>query len=240
MTSLALPWPDDAESIWRTYVRREREQDWQSSCRRIARAAAAESGSDVGRAESIAQSLERRELLLASTHWRDQASLATPVVYLNLIAAVLDPYGPGARPDYDTLRRQVSIGLSFGRPGVRFGLLGLADALVLMGQRYDSWTGRGVAQDLLGTIQSAIGDAPARLTLESDGLVCALAGHAAPSLDPLRRDRPSYARSLWLSRFPDAPWPHALQHAADPPSAARAAMLAALRPWFSAGIAGSG
>jgi ribonucleoside-diphosphate reductase alpha chain len=94
---------------------------------------------------------------------------------LNLPAFVRDPFGPGARVDLvalevstrDAIRflddvidlskfplpQQAEVARASRRVGL--GVTGLADALVMMGHRYESWTARGEAAAIMRTIRDA-------------------------------------------------------------------------------------
>jgi ribonucleoside-diphosphate reductase alpha chain len=105
---------------------------------------------------------------------------------INLAAFVIDPFAPGARLDFDritncareavrfldnvidlsmfplprqerTVRRTRRIGL---------GVTGLGDALAMLGHRYESWTARGVAEDVMQQICLAAYDASVDLAAE--------------------------------------------------------------------------
>ncbi len=105
---------------------------------------------------------------------------------LNLTTFVLDAFRPGARLDLAALG-------NYARTAVRFldnvidlskfplhvqrdaahasrrlglGITGLADALAMLGQRYDSWTARGVAEDVVRRICHAAYEASVRLAVE--------------------------------------------------------------------------
>ncbi|MCC7256997.1 MAG: adenosylcobalamin-dependent ribonucleoside-diphosphate reductase [Gammaproteobacteria bacterium] len=91
---------------------------------------------------------------------------------LNLTAFVIDPFEPGARLDLERLRsstrtavrlldnvlditafplaEQSAVARATRRIGL--GITGLGDALAMLGQRYDSWTGRGVAEEVMRTV----------------------------------------------------------------------------------------
>jgi len=105
---------------------------------------------------------------------------------LNLTAFVLEPFSPAARLDFDRLRSAAGLAVRFldniieisGLPLVQqadavrstrrigLGLTGLADALAMLGQRYDGWTARGVAEDVMRTICVAAYRASAELARE--------------------------------------------------------------------------
>ncbi len=91
---------------------------------------------------------------------------------LNLTSFVIEPFEPGARLDFARLTsaartavrfldnvidlseypltRQAENARSTRRLGL--GITGLADALAMLGHRYDGWTARGVAEDVLKSI----------------------------------------------------------------------------------------
>jgi ribonucleoside-diphosphate reductase alpha chain len=89
---------------------------------------------------------------------------------LNLPAFVIDAFEPSARLDVERLESSTRLAVRFldnvidisefplpqqgesARATRRIGLgvTGLADALAMLGQRYDGWTARGVAEDILG------------------------------------------------------------------------------------------
>lgn len=91
---------------------------------------------------------------------------------LNLAAFVVEPFQPGARLDQDALENATRIAVRFldnvvdlsefpvpAQAGVAratrrlgLGITGLADALAMLGQRYDSWTARGLAEDVIRRI----------------------------------------------------------------------------------------
>jgi ribonucleoside-diphosphate reductase alpha chain len=88
---------------------------------------------------------------------------------LNLTAFVLEPFAPGARMDLRGLESAARTAVRFldnvidlsefpvenqraaarGSRRIGLGVTGLADALVMLGHRYDSWTARGVAEELM-------------------------------------------------------------------------------------------
>lgn len=91
---------------------------------------------------------------------------------LNLTAFVIDAFTPGARLDSEALADAARMAVRFldnvidvtayplasqaesakANRRIGLGITGLADALAMLGQRYDSWTGRGVAEDILRRI----------------------------------------------------------------------------------------
>ena len=129
---------------------------------------------------------------------------------LNLTAFVIDPFEPGARLDMDAiegaarlavrfldnvidiadfpLARQAEVARSSRRIGL--GITGLADALAMLGQRYDSWTARGVAEDVMRRICLAAYAASAELAAERG---------AFPAFD-----RGSFLGSRFIGRLPAA------------------------------------
>lgn len=94
---------------------------------------------------------------------------------LNLPRFVHDPFGAGARIDFDELRSstrhatrflndvidltdfplasQAAVARETRRLGL--GITGLADALVMLGHRYDSWTARGEAAAVMQAVRDA-------------------------------------------------------------------------------------
>lgn len=92
---------------------------------------------------------------------------------IDLPQLVLDPFTPRARIDQDRLQRLVRSGIAMldeaidaarfpwsqqaalarAQRRIGLGILGLADALILLGQRYDAAQGRGIARDLMQAIQ---------------------------------------------------------------------------------------
>lgn len=127
---------------------------------------------------------------------------------LNLPAFVLAPFEPGARIDYDSLQ-------TYARHAVRFldnvidlssfpleqqarkarsarrvglGLTGLGDALAMLGQRYDSWTARGLAEDVVRRICHAAYETSVDLAAERG------------SCDAFERDR--YLQGPFIRRLP--------------------------------------
>lgn len=105
---------------------------------------------------------------------------------LNLVRFILDPFEPGARLDLEGLRAATRLAVRFmdnvidvsefplpaqaasARATRRLGLgiTGLGDALAMLGQAYDAWTARGVAQDVLRTIALAAYEASVGLARE--------------------------------------------------------------------------
>jgi ribonucleoside-diphosphate reductase alpha chain len=105
---------------------------------------------------------------------------------VNLPAFVSDPFGPGARIDAEALRAVVRIGVrfldnvidltSFPLPEqgavaratrrIGLGITGLADALVMLGHRYEGWTARGEATAIIRTIRDAAYGASIELVRE--------------------------------------------------------------------------
>jgi len=105
---------------------------------------------------------------------------------LNLVRFILDPFEPGARLDLDGLRSATRLAIRFlddvidisafplpsqaasARATRRLGLgvTGLADALAMLGQSYDAWTARGVAEDILRTVALAAYEASVALARE--------------------------------------------------------------------------
>lgn len=91
---------------------------------------------------------------------------------LNLTAFVVDPFEPSARLDLERLESAARLAVRFldnvidlsefplpqqatnARLTRRIGLgvTGLADALAMLGHRYDGWTARGMSEDILRTI----------------------------------------------------------------------------------------
>lgn len=88
---------------------------------------------------------------------------------LNLTRFVVDPFEPGARLDFPALEAATRTAIRFldnvidlsrfplaaqrdnatGTRRIGLGVTGLADALVMLGQSYDSWTARGVAEEII-------------------------------------------------------------------------------------------
>lgn len=105
---------------------------------------------------------------------------------LNLAAFVIEPFEPGARMDYAALAAATETAVRFlddvidlsSFPLARqracatrsrrlgLGITGLADALAMLGHRYDSWTGRGMAEDLMQCICIAAYEASCNLAAE--------------------------------------------------------------------------
>jgi ribonucleoside-diphosphate reductase alpha chain len=95
---------------------------------------------------------------------------------LNLTAFVIEPFDPGARLDLERLDAAARMAVRFldnvtdlsefplpqqaakARATRRIGLgvTGLADTLAMLGHRYDSWTARGAAEDILKRICRAV------------------------------------------------------------------------------------
>jgi ribonucleoside-diphosphate reductase alpha chain len=127
---------------------------------------------------------------------------------LNLAAFVIDPFEPGARLDYERLdaasRRAIRfldnvIDLSiFPVPAqavnaratrrIGLGITGLADALAMLGQRYDGWTARGLAEDVMRRICRAAYSASIDLATERG---------AFPSFES-----PAFLASRFVTRLP--------------------------------------
>lgn len=122
---------------------------------------------------------------------------------LNLTAFVRDPFEPGASLDLDELRAKVKLSVRFldnvidlsefplpaQAASVRstrrlgLGLTGLADALAMLGHRYDGWTARGVAAEVVRE-------------------TCLAAYEASVELARERGPYPAFAREAFLaSRF---------------------------------------
>lgn len=105
---------------------------------------------------------------------------------LNLTAFVLDAFEPGARLDMERLLAVVGTAVRFmdnvidlskyplaaqarvSRRSRRLGLgiTGLGDTLAMLGQRYDSWTARGLAEDVVRRICATAYVTSARLAAE--------------------------------------------------------------------------
>ncbi len=105
---------------------------------------------------------------------------------LNLTAFVTDPFEPGARLDFARLSSATTLAVRFldnvvaisGFPlpeqaavaratrRIGLGITGLADALAMLGQRYDSWTARGVAEEVMRRICLSAYSASAQLARE--------------------------------------------------------------------------
>lgn len=105
---------------------------------------------------------------------------------INLPAFVIEPFEPGARLDFERIETTARTAVRFldnvidlsyfpsdaqsreahGSRRVGLGITGLGDALAMLGQRYDSWTGRGVAEDIVERICVAAYGASAGLARE--------------------------------------------------------------------------
>jgi ribonucleoside-diphosphate reductase alpha chain len=105
---------------------------------------------------------------------------------LNLVRFVIEPFEPGARLDMDGLRDAARLAVRFlddiidvsefplpaqaaaarATRRIGLGLTGLADALAMLGHRYDSWTARGVAEDVARTVALAAIEASIDLAAE--------------------------------------------------------------------------
>jgi ribonucleoside-diphosphate reductase alpha chain len=129
---------------------------------------------------------------------------------LNLTAYVIEPFEPGARLDLERLRADARIAVRLldniidlsdfpipnqaanarGSRRVGLGVTGLADALVMLGQRYDSWTARVVAEEIMGTVAVAAYEASIDL-----------AGEKGPFP---RFDRDDYLDRPFIRRLPPA------------------------------------
>lgn len=129
---------------------------------------------------------------------------------LNLVRFVVEPFEPGARLDMDGLRAAARLAVRFlddvidtsdfpleaqaraARATRRIGLgvTGLADALVMLGQRYDAWTARGVAEDVLRAIALSAYEASVDLAAERG---------AFPALD-----RERFLSGRFVGRLPEA------------------------------------
>jgi ribonucleoside-diphosphate reductase alpha chain len=127
---------------------------------------------------------------------------------LNLAAFVLEPFEPGARIDVARLVKASRLAVRFldnvidvsafpieqqrqsatGSRRIGLGVTGLADALVMLGQRYDGWTARGVAEDLMRTICHSAYEASIELAEEKG---------AFP-----RFDRDAYSSGAFIKRLP--------------------------------------
>lgn len=127
---------------------------------------------------------------------------------LNLTAYVIDPFMPGARLDSQALEDAARLAVRFldnvidvtayplasqaqsakANRRIGLGITGLADALAMLGQRYDSWTGRGVAEDILRRICLAAYSASVELAGERG---------AFPAFD-----RTSFLASRFVKRLP--------------------------------------
>lgn len=127
---------------------------------------------------------------------------------LNVTAFVLEPFTPGAHLDLERLRLTTRLAVRFldniiditGFPlpeqgvlaratrRVGLGITGLADALAMLGQRYDSWTARGVAEEIMRTVCLAAYGASVDLARERGSF---------PALD-----REAYLASGFVQRLP--------------------------------------
>ncbi|MBM4197660.1 MAG: hypothetical protein FJ197_11320 [Gammaproteobacteria bacterium] len=229
MNDLSLPWPDDAERIWRDSCRLPGEDDWPTTCTRLA------AGAGI---DGLRLLLQRRAVIVGP---------ATGDVHLNLLGCVLDPFEPGARFDDEALATAAAATVRFavhrhrgegGGGQTAVGLLGLADALAMLGHRYDAWTARGVAAGVAGTVAAAAADTPVKLASGHDELASGLAGHASCGGEPLSATAPSFALSLWQYRYGQQERPSALAGAFDPPQAAREAMRRSITRAMAATAAG--
>jgi ribonucleoside-diphosphate reductase alpha chain len=133
---------------------------------------------------------------------------------LNLTAFVLEPFEPGARLDLQRLCAMVKRAVRFlddvidisefplaeqalnarSTRRLGLGLTGLADALAMLGQRYDGWTARGLAADVMRTICLAAYEASVELARERGPFPAFdrdayLAGHFVARLPGELRDR---------------------------------------------------
>lgn len=88
---------------------------------------------------------------------------------LNLPAFVIEPFEPGARLDFEAIESATRLAVRFmdnvidlsifpvpeqaanahATRRLGLGLTGLGDALAMLGQRYDGWTARGLAEDVM-------------------------------------------------------------------------------------------
>ena len=105
---------------------------------------------------------------------------------LNLTAFVIEPFDPGARLDLERLDAAARMAVRFldnvidlsefplpqqaakARATRRMGLgvTGLADTLAMLGHRYDSWTARGAAEDILTRICRAVYEESVELAMQ--------------------------------------------------------------------------
>lgn len=105
---------------------------------------------------------------------------------LNLPAFVLSPFEPGAHIDYEMLQTCASTAVRFldnvidlsafpleqqalnakSTRRIGLGLTGLGDALAMLGQRYDSWTALGLAEDVARRICHTAYEASVELAAE--------------------------------------------------------------------------
>jgi ribonucleoside-diphosphate reductase alpha chain len=128
---------------------------------------------------------------------------------LNLTRFVIEPYEPGARFDYRRLEESTKLAVRLldnvidlswfplekqrevARRSRRLGLgiTGLADALVMVGQRYDGWTARGLASELIQRICLAAYEASIDLARERG---------AFPSFNPA-----GFLTSRFIARLPE-------------------------------------
>jgi ribonucleoside-diphosphate reductase alpha chain len=129
---------------------------------------------------------------------------------LNLTAFVLEPFEPGARLDLGKLASNARLAVRFldniidlsgfplpaqaasarGSRRIGLGVTGLADTLAMLGHRYDSWTARGVAEEIMRTIALAAYEASVELAREKG---------AFP-----RFDSDAYLARPYIQRLPQA------------------------------------
>lgn len=127
---------------------------------------------------------------------------------LNLTAFVIDPFAPGARLDMNALEGAARLAVrfldnvidvsayplarqaeaAFATRRIGLGITGLADALAMLGQRYDGWTARGVAGDILRRVCLAAYEASVELAGERG---------AFPAFEPAR-----FLESRFVGRLP--------------------------------------
>jgi len=109
------------------------------------------------------------ERILAGAGTRDFAWPGDPVAVLNAASFVRAPFTPGARFDFDSFRTAADLAvhgldnallLHRGGPespfaDLRLGMIGIADALAMLGKRYDAPSGRVVAGQLAQALAQA-------------------------------------------------------------------------------------
>jgi hypothetical protein len=109
------------------------------------------------------------ERILAGAGTRDFAWPDDPVAVLNAASFVRAPFTPGARFDFDSFRAAADLALRgldnallLHRGGpespfadLRLGMIGIADALAMLGKRYDSASGRVLAGQIAQALAQA-------------------------------------------------------------------------------------
>jgi Ribonucleotide reductase, barrel domain len=178
----------DSQFRWREHGRL-RDVSIESTWQRVARAASATETKEAARWKSRFFDAQARwqllfdERILAAAGTGDGESPGEPVAVLNAAAFVVSPLTPAVSFDFETLRATAALavrgldnvmrrGLENGtvQPDLRVGLIGVADALALLGKRYDGAAGRVMAGVIAQVLAEGCAQASASLAAERGAL----------------------------------------------------------------------